>query len=264
MVGSHHPDVTAGVLAALSDCGYPNLEVVLVDVRPEFGSGLGRWSRHYPGIVHVRPVGRRSLAEGLDLGIDHARGAYVLLLDGDTLVRPGFLEPMVLALRGDPRAGIVSPKVIATGGAATIRYAGALAGGAAFGRGGIIGDREPDLGQYDDMRDTELPYGACMLVRRELLGGDGGDPPRHAYSTERGSRELAGRARRRGYRVLYCGYAEVARDPGHAPPESRVPRAPKRRRVLVSRLLLAAASLFAATAHDLLVGVPLGEVRSVR
>ena len=267
VVGSHRRDVTVDVLTALRECGYPNLEVVLVDVRPEFGDGLGRWAGHYPGIVHVRPVGRLSLAEGVDLGIACAREAYVLLLDGDTRVRPGFLEPMVLALRGDPRAGIVCPKVVAPGAAATIRYAGALASGSALGRGGVIGDREPDLGQYDDLRDTDLPYGACMLVRRELLGGCDVDPGRHAYLTDRGSRELAERAGRRGYRVVYCGYAEVARDrepSPRAPASPRAARAPGRHREVASRLLLGAASLLAATAHSLLVGVPLGGIRVAR
>lgn len=102
---------------------------------------------------------RRALEDGMK---------YVLLLNNDTVVDPGFLEPMVAAMEGDPALGMVTPKIYFYGrdkefwayGARIERWTG---------RSPHIGVYETDRGQYDSIRDVARITGCAMFVRRELF-----------------------------------------------------------------------------------------------
>lgn len=102
---------------------------------------------------------RVALSEGADA---------VLLLNNDTIVDPGFLEPMVRALESDPGLGIVTPKIYFYGrdrvfwahGARVDRWTA---------RSPHIGVYESDSGQYDHIREVERVTGCAMLARRALL-----------------------------------------------------------------------------------------------
>ncbi|MGE5376043.1 MAG: glycosyltransferase, partial [Bacteroidota bacterium] len=45
----------------------------------------------------------------INKGMGHSQGKYVLLLNNDTIVAPGWLDPLVAAMENDPSIGIVSP-----------------------------------------------------------------------------------------------------------------------------------------------------------
>jgi len=106
-------------------------------------------------------------AGGNNLGIRAAQGEYLLLLNNDTEVDPGFLEPLVSKLESNEKIGVASPKVYYFG-TNTLQYAGAAPINRFTGRGGFIGDKEDDTQQYNVAKITNHAHGAAMIFSRKL------------------------------------------------------------------------------------------------
>ena len=96
----------------------------------------------------------RALSEGADA---------VLLLNNDTEVDPGFLQPLVRALEKDPELGIVTPKIYFHGqdrvfwahGARIDRWTG---------RSPHIGVYEKDTGQHDHVREVDRGINSVYFI----------------------------------------------------------------------------------------------------
>lgn len=102
-------------LRSLAKVEYPGFEVIFVfNGFPQ--EGLEEAVRAAcPKISGVTFTGaNRGFAGGNNAGIMTAmsRGAdYILLLNDDAFVEPGFLEPLVKELEADPEAGIAGPRI---------------------------------------------------------------------------------------------------------------------------------------------------------
>ena len=98
-------------LASLRDHAGIDHEVVVVDD----GSGDGTpeaVAAAFPDARVVALAENGGLPRGRNAALDVVRGEKVLMLDADTLVRPGALPALVAALDDDPSAGIVAPKLL--------------------------------------------------------------------------------------------------------------------------------------------------------
>lgn len=146
---------------------------------------------------------------------------FFLLLNSDVEVTPGWLGPLVEALRGNPDVGAAMPKIHAFGRNNTFEYAGACGGfidllGYPFCRGRIFGTLEKDEGQYDFPRDIFWASGAALLVRASLWRRLGGlDESFFAHMEEI---DFCWRLHRAGYRVLVVPQSVVAHVGGGALP----------------------------------------------
>jgi GT2 family glycosyltransferase len=107
-------------------------------------------------------------AGGNNLGFQQAKGKYFLMLNNDTEVAPGFLEPLVQKMEEDPNVGAVSSKVIFFDSDNILQYAGAGRIHPITGRGGFIGTNEKDILQYPTVQ-TGHAHGAAMMVKREVI-----------------------------------------------------------------------------------------------
>lgn len=111
---------------------------------------------------------------------------YLVLMNSDIEVAPGWLEPLVAWMDAHPDYAACGPKLHALerDGADFRRterfeYAGAAGGyldryGFPFCRGRVPGRTEADTGQYDEPKDVLWVSGACLLVRARCwdeLGG---------------------------------------------------------------------------------------------
>jgi hypothetical protein len=132
-------------------------------------------------------------------GIAAARGRFVVLLNNDTVVRPGWLDALVERAEDDADVGLVGAKLVFPDG--RLQEAGGIVwrNGSAwhYGRGD-----NPDSPAYGFPRDVDYCSGACLLVRREILDALGGLDTRYvpAYYEDV---DLAFAARQLGYRVVY-------------------------------------------------------------
>lgn len=264
-VNFRQPEVTCDMLDTLRDCTYPNLEVVLVD-NGSLSDESARWQYHYPGLVHVRREDNLGFAGGTNAGIEASSGEFILMLNNDTLVEPDFLQPLVSLLIEHASVGIVSPKIVFAAPVNTLQYAGAFIGQPALGRGQKIGHLELDRGQYNDVRDTELPHGACMLVRRELFCESVVGPLPEFYFMYFEEHDFAMAARKLGWGVMYCGQSKIT----HRQGVSLGPGSPRktyylhRNRVVFYQRALGQFAFLAFMAYYLAVGVPLNVLRHLR
>jgi GT2 family glycosyltransferase len=87
------------------------LEVIVIDNGSTDGSAAMVQER-YPGTVLVRNTRNEGFARPNNEGLHRARGRNLLLLNSDTVVRPGAFRVMVDFLDAHPDAGACGPKLI--------------------------------------------------------------------------------------------------------------------------------------------------------
>lgn len=111
---------------------------------------------------------------------------YIVLINSDIEVVPGWLEPLTGWLDSHPECGICGPKLHALTRegddfrkSSRFEYAGAAGGridryGFPYCRGRVPGRTEEDFGQYDTPKEVFWVSGACLVTRASLwrrLGG---------------------------------------------------------------------------------------------
>lgn len=161
-------EVTAACLDTLSNVEGPSFEVLVVDQASANNEGI-KLARRYPWIRLLQVSKNIGFTGGNNLGIRHARGSYVLLLNNDTEVPSDFLTPLVAAFEADAKLGIASPKIRYYSDPDRIQYAGCNAMDAWTMRGHMFGYGEIDKGQHDVVRNVALAHGAAMMIRRAVL-----------------------------------------------------------------------------------------------
>ncbi|WP_022821742.1 glycosyltransferase family 2 protein [Hymenobacter norwichensis] len=160
--------VTCEMLASLRQVTYPNYEVIVVDnASPE--AEVQPIADQFPGVQLIRSAENLGFAGGNNLGIAVAKGKYLLFLNNDTEVDPGFLEPLVELFETNPKAGIASPKIIFYGTDNLIQYAGCGGINPWTGRSVTFGLMEKDQGQHNVSSPTPLIHGAAMMVPMEVI-----------------------------------------------------------------------------------------------
>ena len=167
-INYNYPDVTAEMLQSLREATYPNIEIIIVDNASTKGDA-SVLKEQFPEIVFISSDENLGFAGGNNLGIQKAKGKYIMLLNNDTEVEPGFLEPLVEILEKDPTIGAVSPKIHFYHTPNTFQYAGYTPLSQYTVRNGGIGYRELDKGQYDEDRETAFAHGAAMMVPMKVI-----------------------------------------------------------------------------------------------
>ena len=193
---------TADCLESLAASTYPDLAVALVDNGSSDGSGIGLKKR-FPQVEHIRSEDNAGFAGGANLGIRAALDAgaqFICLLNNDTLVEAGFIEPLVERAVATPDAGIVGGKILYTDTPDIIWFAG----GRIDRRRGFTSHRGqdvPDASAFNKPRYVDYVTGCLFLVRAGLFEDMGLlDESLFMYAEEL---EFCLRARRAGYRCFY-------------------------------------------------------------
>ena len=163
------------------------------DLTEQFFSGL-----EYP-IRLVRNLVNLGFLGNSNVGVKHARGRYVVLLNNDTIIMPGWLDELISPLVASPDVGMVGSKLI--NGDGTLQEAGGIfwADGSAwnFGR-----DQDPTLPQFNYFKDVDYCSGASIALSiglwRQLEGFDPIFNPAYCEDSD-----LAFRVRAAGFRTVY-------------------------------------------------------------
>ncbi|MGH2351381.1 MAG: glycosyltransferase family 2 protein [Chloroflexota bacterium] len=204
-------------LAALAGTEYPagRWETVVVDNASTDGS-LEEAARRFPWIKVWRNPANWGFARGYAQAMAAAPGPYVVLLNSDTRVRPGWLAALVRAAEGDPRVAAATAKCIFPAdspNAGCIQNAGGiiLRDGSGRDRGAVVQDfqvsYEADRGQYDRPEEVFFFSGAAALLRTEALRDAGGLDTRFFMYYE--DLDLSWRFRLRGWKIVYVPDAVV-------------------------------------------------------
>ena len=153
----------------------------------------------------VRLPERQYLGDAYNLGVDQAKGEFVVLLNNDIVVHRGWLSALIGELERNPTIGVVGPKFLFPTGELQEAGASFYPDGRALRRGRGKKVNDPAFN-----RKEEVAYcsGAALALRRALfleLGGyDRIWSPGYYEDAD-----LCFKARARGLKVIYVPSAEV-------------------------------------------------------
>lgn len=167
-VNFNQPKVTEELLGSINS-DYPNIEVIVVDNGSKYNT-VPEWEIKYPDVKFIRSETNLGFAGGNNLGIKHAIGDYLFLVNNDTEFTPGLVETLVKVLDDNESVGMISPKIKYYNNKNLIQYAGYTEMNFYTCRNRCIGLRETDNGQYDHITGpTAYCHGAAMMLRKEAV-----------------------------------------------------------------------------------------------
>jgi GT2 family glycosyltransferase len=147
---------------------YAPIEVIVVDNASKDDPSAA-FSAAHPQARIIRNDKNLGFAGGNNVGIRAAKGDYLFIVNNDTEFTNGLLEGLLEIFQQYPDAGIACPKFHYFFQKGTIEYAGYNTVNIFTGRNGMIGCREKDNGQYDEVKVTNYAHGGAMLVPRKII-----------------------------------------------------------------------------------------------
>ena len=165
------------------------------------------------GIPDLTSVGIKAnvgFVRAANAGAAAATAEFIVFLNNDTEVRPGWLAALLQAIETDPSVGAVGAKVLWSDG--RVQEAGSIV----YDDGSALNYGHGDSGasfHVNWLREVDYCSGACLLVRRSLFDELGGFDQRYSPAYYEDT-DLAFRIREKGYRVLYQPEAEVIHSRG--------------------------------------------------
>lgn len=157
------------------------------------------------GIKIIRNKENLRFLKNCNNAAKEADGTYVLFLNNDTQVKPGWLRSLVELMESDDAIGMVGSKLLYPDG--TLQEAGGIiwqdGSGWNYGR-----NEDASKPEYNYVREVDYISGAAIMIRHALWKEIGGFDELFAPAYCEDS-DLAFEVRKRGYRVMYQPKSEV-------------------------------------------------------
>lgn len=178
-------------------------EVILVD------DGSSDQTEEVPQLISGITYLRNNEAEGFikssNLGASHAKGKYVVFLNNDTEVTPGWLDELIVTFNHFDNVGLAGPKLVYPNG--QLQEAGGVMWSSGnpwnYGRG--ANQLDP---KFCYTRQVDYLSGACLMIPIELYKEIGGFSEDYlpAYFEDT---DLAFEVRKRGFKTVYTPLAQI-------------------------------------------------------
>jgi GT2 family glycosyltransferase len=203
------PHYNAGTLtdclqSLLDHTDKESIRVLVVD-DGDNGSNLRSAVAQFPNLEILRNPHRMGFTGSCNHGLEAATTEFVLLLNDDTRVTPGWLPPLLAACDAEPRVGACQPKLLSATRDGFFDYSGGSGGyidrlGYTFCRGRVFDTVERDEGQYDTSVELFWACGSAMFLRRQAVVEVG--PMDLDYFMHFEEIDLCWRLRLAGWRIL--------------------------------------------------------------
>ena len=156
-------------LPHLQHLSYTNYVVYVID-NASSDDSVAFVKNTHPWVQVIQTGGNLGFAGGYNHAFERMQEPYLLLLNSDVEVSPGFLEPMVALMEKDAKVAAVQSKMRSFHNRQMFEHGGACGGmmdvlGYSFCRGRIFDTVEKDNDQYPTS-EVFWAGGACSLVRR--------------------------------------------------------------------------------------------------
>ena len=160
--------------------------------------------REFPKVDLLDLKQNYGFAQGYNQALAQVDSDIYVILNSDVEVTPGWMAPVLQAMRDNPEIAVAQPKILSWRDKQRFEYAGAAGGwidylGYPFCRGRIFSRNEVDKGQYDEPQECFWAAGAAFFIRADLyhsFGGFDGD-----YFAHNEEIDLCWRLKRAGYQV---------------------------------------------------------------
>lgn len=157
------------------------------------------------GLHIIKNESNQGFIRSCNHGASHARGRYLVFLNNDTFVLPGWLDELVDTFAANPDAGLVGSQLLFPNG--MLQEAGGIiwndASGWNYGRGD-----SPKKPEYSYMREVDYCSGASIMIPKSFFEQLGGFDEHYlpAYGEDS---DLAFKSREAGKKVLYQPLSRV-------------------------------------------------------
>jgi GT2 family glycosyltransferase len=186
----------AECIPSILDQTYKNFELLIVDNGSTDGT-IAYIKTHYPEIKLIETGTNLGYAGGNNVGFQHANGDYIVVVNPDTLVDPGWLTHLIQPFDDDHRIGITNSKVLeyddrdhgSCGN--TSHYTGLH-----FPRG-----MEKSASTFTKPEIVSAISGCSFAIRKEVLSNLGGFDADYFLYLE--DSDLSLRTRLAGYKILF-------------------------------------------------------------
>ena len=173
VIPHYRSDTLGDCLAALCRHSDRPVRVLVVD---DGGGGpaLEAARSRFPRVEVLRNERRLGFTGSCNRGLEAAQTPFVLLLNDDTRVTPGWLAPLEEAAGTAPGVAVCQPKLLSESRPGYFDPSGAAGGyidrlGYTFCRGRVFDTVERDEGQYDRPRELFWACGTAMFLRLEAV-----------------------------------------------------------------------------------------------
>ena len=173
------------------------IEIIVVDNNSPDNSGI-KFSKEYSKCKFILNKKNVGVPEGFNIGIRNSNGEFIVLLNNDLIVTPGWLDQFFIAFEKCGNA-LYQPKFLKMKNLNELDGTGNMINlfGFAFARG----KGKEDLGQYEKMEEISYASGTCMFCPKKIFDDIGlFDEKFFAYHEEV---DLGWRARLFGYKSHY-------------------------------------------------------------
>ncbi len=214
-------DQTAAFLRSLvAETGSIASQIIVVDNGSADGS-VDAFRDEFPSITVVDTGENLGFARGVNVGADHARGKYLLLLNPDMVALPGSVRALLDFAETHPEYGLYGGRTIAGDGTlepsscwaaptlwSLLMFATTLS--TAFRKSPIFDPESMGRWQRDTVREVEIVTGCLLLVRRDLFFEAGRmDEDYFLYGEDA---EFSLRMRALGHRAVIVPTAEMVHE----------------------------------------------------
>ena len=194
----NHIEHTLTCLRAIAVCGAERpFEVIVVDdcsaddserILPQIG-----------GLHYLRNAQNLGFIGACNAGATAARGEWLVFLNNDTAVQPGWLDALIDTFEAQADVGLVGAKLVYPDG--RLQEAGGIvfADGSGWNYGRFEDPADP---RFNFVREVDYCSGAAIALRATLFGELGGFDTHYAPAYYEDT-DLAMQVRARGLRVLY-------------------------------------------------------------
>ena len=169
--------------------------------------GTGDYLLRMEAADSIRVITNRTnlgFARASNQGAQAARGEYLVFLNNDTIVKPGWLEELADCARKDEKIGVVGAKLLYPDD--TIQHAGVVFSDDQLVHH-IYQHFDPDHPAVNKEREFQAVTAACMLVKKDLFfEADGFD---EIFRNGLEDVDLCFKLRQQGYKVIYNPRAAV-------------------------------------------------------
>lgn len=187
----------------LSSVSGRDAQVIVADNASTDGS-VEMLAQEFPSVRRIVLDANYGFTGGYNKALAQVNAEFLVLINSDIEVRPGWLDPLTDWMDSHPDCGACAPKLLSYYDRESFEYAGAAGGridrwGYPFCRGRVMKTVEKDHGQYDSPADVFWATGACLMVRSRVWKETGGLDGRFFAHME--EIDLCWRMQLLGYRV---------------------------------------------------------------
>ncbi len=195
--------------------GWPQTEIIVVDSASDDDT-VARVQRDFPQVILLPQTENIGFSRGNNIGLEHATGRYIFLLNPDTVVLGDALSQMVRYLEAHPQVGILGPHTLNSDGSTQSTRRRFPTKWVAFFESTWLQSLAPKslLDQFyvhdqpdDGVYEVDWVQGSALMAQRAVYQSIGGlDPFYIMYSEEL---DWCKRAKDNGWQVVYFGKAQI-------------------------------------------------------